>query len=522
MTNAQELPAPIVTLATDGILDPELAGSYLEIEVPTSDYLIPFAECTMRITGRTLQGTDVEWEYQDQLPGGHSGESLWFYCEKNIVEALRDGTAVFRYTIASSTSDEPVSSAALVLSIGEPATPGLLPPPEIADLVAGVVDSTLPRLLVTVPASGASLKDAKVTLTLRTEDSPLLLELSQLLKATPPMRAKDIVQETKQILDDLRATPFTFRGYPAAHDDMEVEASYEIVSPDGSTTSPSEATIFRIGTALGSAPLIDEADGDALDTGAFTGDAHITTEPSARVIAGLYYWAYVVSEVDGVETSYPVKLDGQVTQAEASGGLRIPLSRELLDILPDASTLRIQVSINLTGAQDPFDTVDFPEKTYTVTAAQSASWDLEDLVPAQITPIHVGGTLSFPLMDVYFEAARVAPATNIVSVEKFAYSSPGFYSGVVFYIGGPTGTATDNVIRITFKRTWGKVRFGVTSLDAPMVVTWYSTSGQTFTQTLPGGSPTVGHEAKCEMPGISSVVINPKDGIRMDCFEFHS
>jgi hypothetical protein len=525
MTSSQSLlPAPVVSLASGNSLDPDLVGAYLDIEVPTSAYLIPFARCTMRITGRSLQGTDIEWENEDQLSDGLSGESLWFYCAKNVVEELRGCAATFSYAIVSPASEDPADmpaqSAGLTLIVGELVA---LPPPEIADLVRDIVDSTLPRLLVTVPASGASLSNAMVTVTLRTDTPALFQELSQVLDLRPPVSARDVTQETKRILDNLKPLPFTLRGYPATHDDQEVDASYEIVSPDGTVTSVSESTIFRIGTPLGlNEPLIEEAEGEVLDIDSFVGDAHITTEPSERIQEGLFYWAYMASEGDGEPIFYPVKLDSQVTQDEADGGLRIPIAREILNLLPTASTLRVQIAINLTGTDDPFDTVDFPEKTYTVALAEEVTWDLDDLNPAQIPPIHVGQTMSFPLMDIVFVTAKVAPETNRIAVEEFAYSSPGYYSGVVLYIGGPTGTGTDNVVRIEFKRRWAKVRFALTSVDAPVLITWHTASGQTVQQTIPGGSPTVGHEAKCEMEGITAVVIEPKDGIRLDCFEFQS
>lgn len=525
MTHAQTLlPAPIVSLASEGGLDPDLVGPYLEIEVPASAALVPFAPCILRIEGRTLQGAEVEWEYQDQLSEENAGDSLWFYCTKDLVESLRSGSATFGYTIASpDDSDVPARSASLALVVGEFVAPEPLPPPEVGDLVNGIVDSTLPRLLVTVPASEASLAGATVTLTLRTDTPAFLEELSHILDISPPAAAKDVTQETKRIADALKPLPFVLRGYPARHDDQEVDATYEIVSPDGTTTLSSASTIFRIGTPLGlDEPLIEEAVGDVLAVDSFTGDAHIATKPSDRVKAGQVYWAYVASEGDGEPVFYPVKLDAQVTQAEADSGLRIPIPRELLDLLPAGSTLRVQIAINLNGTDDPFDTVDFPEKAYTIAVAESASWDLEDLEFLEIPPIHVGETMSFPLMDIVFVAAKISPASNRIAVEKFAYSSPGFYSGVVFYIGGPTGTGTDNVVRIEFKRRWAKARFGVTSVDAPLLLTWHSASGQTVQQTIPGGSPTAGHEAKCEMEDIDSVVIEAKDGIRLDCFEFQS
>lgn len=524
MTHAQALlPAPIVSLASGGGLDPELAGPYLEIEVPASAALVPFARCTLRIEGRTLQGGEVEWEYQDQLSEENAGDSLWFYCAKELVESLRSGSATFSYTIASPDgSDVPAQSASLEMVVGVLVVPDPLPPPEVGDLVTGIVDSALPRLLVTVPASEASLAGAMVTLFLRTDTPAFLQELSQVLDISPPATAKDITQETKRIADTLKPLPFVLRGYPATHHEQEVDASYEIVSPDGTTTSSSGSTVFHIGMPLGlEEPLIEEGVGEMLDVDSFTGDAHIATKPSERVKAGYIYWAYIASEGDGEPVLYPVKVDGQVTQAEADSGLRIPIARELLDLLPIGSTLRVQIAINLNGTDDPFDTVDFPEKTYTIAAAESASWDLEDLKFDEIPPIHAGETMSFPLLDVVFVAARVSPASNRVAVEQFAYSSPGYYSGTVFYIGAPTGTATDNVVRIDFKRRWAKVRFGVTSVDAPLLITWHSASGQTVQQTIPGGSPTAGHEAKCEMEGIDSVVIEAKDGIRLDCFEFH-
>lgn len=522
MTHAQTLlPAPIVPLANAGSLDPDLVGPYLEIEVPASAALVPFARCILRVEGRTLQGAEVEWESADQLSEENAGDSLWFYCTKDLVESLRNGSATFSYTIASPDgSDVPAHSASLEVTVGELVAPEPLPPPEVGDLVSGIVDSTLPRLLVTVPASEASLAGAKVILALRTDTPPFLKALSQVLAVSPPGATRDITQETKRIAVALTPLPFVLRGYPARHDDQEVDASYEIVLPDGTTTLSSDSTTFRIGTPLRlEEPLIEEAIGDVLEVDSFTGDAHIATNPSEVVKAGCIYWAYVASEGDGEPVFYPVRLDGQVTQAEADSGLRIPIPRELLDLLPIGSTLRVQIAINLSGTDDPFDTVDFPEKTYTIAQASRIYWDLEDLQFEEITPIHAGETLSFPLLDVVFVAAKVSPASNQVAVEHFPYSSPGYYSGMVFYIGGPTGTATDNVVRIDFKRRWAKVRFGVTSVDAPLLLTWHSASGQTVQQTIPGGSPTAGHEAKCEMKDIDSVVLEAKDGIRLDCFE---
>lgn len=525
MTHAQTLlSAPIVSLASGGSLDPDLVGPYLEIEVPASAALVPFARCILRIEGRTLQGAEVEWEYQDQLSEENAGDSLWFYCTKDLVESLRSGSAAFSYTIASPEGSEvPAQSASLEVVVGELVAPEPLPPPEVGDLVSGIVDSTLPRLLVTVPASEASLAGAMVTLALSTDTPAFLKELSRVLDMPPPGAVKDITRETKRIADALKPLPFVLRGYPARHDDQEIDASYEIVSPDGTTTLSSESTIFRTGTPLGlEEPLIEEAVGDVLTVDSFTGAAHIATKPSERVKAGQVYWAYVVSEGDGEPVLYPVEIGGQVTQTEANRGLRIPIRRELLDLLPTGSTLRVQIAINLNGTDDPFDAVDFPEKTYTIAAAEKVSWDLEDLQFEEITPIHVGETMSFPLLDIVFVAAKVSPASNKVAVEQFAYSSPGYYSGTVFYIGASTGTATDNVVRIDFKRRWAKVRFGVTSVDAPLLLTWHSASGETVQQTIPGGSPTAGHEAKCEMEGIDSVVIEAKDGVRLDCFEFQS
>lgn len=530
MPDSPTLPAaPVVSLASGGHLDPALVGPYLEIEVPASAALVPFGRCTLRIVGRKLQGADVEWEYQDQLCEGHAGDSLWFYCAREVVETLRDGTSTFSYTIATPVSDDAgcaettVQSDCLVLIVGELVAPEPLPPPEVADLVRGIVDSTLPRLLVTVPASAASLPGAMVTLTLRTDSPARVREFAQVLKTAPLALAKDVTQETKRILDSLEPVPFIFRGYPGTHDGHEVDASYRIVSPDGTTTSDSESAVFLIGTPLGlDEPFIEEGEGDVLDLDSFTGDAHIATEPHERVKEGLFYWAYIASETDGEPVFYPVKLDGQVTRDEVDRGLRIPIPRDTLDLLAPASTLRVQIAINLTGTDDPFDTVDFPEKVYTVAFAEKVSWDLEDLDPAQIPAIHVGETMSFPLMDVIFVAARISPAGNRVAVEQFAYSSPGYYSGVVFYIGAPTGTATDNVVRIEFKRRWSKARFALTSVDAPVLLTWHTASGQTLQQTIPGGSPTVGHEARCELEGIDAVTIEAKDGIRLDCFEFES
>lgn len=517
------LPAPVVLLANDGRLDPDKVDRYLEIEVPTSASLVPFARCTLRIPDTNPQCTDDTWNNPDQLSEGRDGESLWFYLAKNVVEALRGTIATFSYDIVSHAedgtepADVPVKSASTTLIVGKLES---LPRPKIADLDQGVVDSTLPRLLVTVPESVASLTNAMVTVTLRADPLALARELSQVLNVMPPVSSKDVTQETKGIVDDLEALPFAFRGYPATHHDHEVDASYEIVLPNG-TTLASESVTFHIGTPLGlNEPLIEEAIDGVLDIDSFAGDAHITTEPNERVTAGLFYWAYIASEGDGEPTLYPLAVASAVTQDEVDGGLRISITREILNLLPAASTLRVQIAINLAGTDDPFDTVDFPASTYTVAVAEAISWDLDDLNPAQIPPIHVGQTMSFPLMDIVFVAARIAPETNRIAVEQFAYSSPGYYSGVVLYIGGVTGTATDNVVRIEFKRRWGKVRFALTSVDAPLRVTWHAASGETVGQTIPGGSPTAGHEARCELEGIEAVVIEPKDGIRLDCFEF--
>lgn len=519
-------PAPNIALANGGVLDPDGVKEYLEIELPTGPHLVSFARCTMRIRGLTSGGETVLWEFKSQVSEGHAEESQWFYCEKPFVDSLRGGMAVVRYTVvapsdATAPAGFPLESEGLVVGIGQPAQPVTPPPPEIGGLVAGLVDSDLPRLLATVPTSAASVEDAAVTLTLHVDDPAFFQGLSQVLKRPPPLRARDTVEETKRIEDDLAPLSFIFRGYPATHEAQDVAASYVIVSADG-TSSASAATTFRIGASLGvEPPVIEEANGEVLAIDSFTGDAHVKTQPSARIKENMYYWVYAMSEVDGEQSFYPVALEGQVTLEESNAGMRFPISREFLTSLPAGAALTMQIAVNLSGGNDPFDTVDFPTRTYEIAVAQQASWDLEDQDPAMVAPIKVGGTLSFPLMDIYFSIARISPATNWVGLERFAYSSPGFYSGVVLYIGGPTGTATDNVVELRFKRRWNSVRFALTSVDAEVVITWHTESGNTLQQRIPGGQPTLGHEAKCQLQGITKAVIEAKDGIRLDCFEFH-
>jgi len=303
------------------------------------------------------------------------------------------------------------------------------------------------------------------------------------------------------------------------------------VTFDGSTTRDAAVafptkTLTIVKQAPLKRPIIEEAVGDDLDPSSFTDAAHIKTEPDSRVTTGLYYWATVVSTAGGTDISYPVASGERVTAGDAANGIRIPIGRDILDILPGGSTLTVRVSINLEGNDDPFDAVPYPERTYNVRRPYwTVEWDLEDA--GSPAPVKAPGRLELRYMDITFAVAHVRPSENTVGIENFNYSMPDYFGGKVLYIGAPPDVPNDNLVHIIFRLSWKEVRFAMTSVYQPVEVTWLTWLDHTYQpigspQIVPGGDATKGYDVRSPLLGplVKGVTIRSKDVIRLDYFKF--
>ena len=740
------LDKPIVAIANAGVLDPDqIPGNELEIEAPGGQYHVAFASCSMRIEGITSDAEEVAWEYTDEVPGNHPGESMWFYCPREFIESLINRPARFSYTVqppsrrvagpSEGLGSKPIYSDVLQLYIGQTGAPGKLPAPIVSDLVDGVLDPTLLRLLVTVPSSSASVTGATVTLTLQADDT---------------------VTEIKRVLEPSTPLSFTLRGYPANHDGQDVAASYTILSPDGQDTSQSDATAFRVGSPVRfNEPIVDAAAGGTLDPFAasppiivrpaadagltaadvylvstenaagnplyrsalmngsvasvsvppsaftpclgstcrvkyevtrdgrtypstklplnvaairdnddrlvrvivtegpdreldlssFVGDASFTvapwvwmhagqrywitcrgkaedgtpvpdlpiapgaevtssevsagltgvirrswldqlgegstlaialavtfdgsnqvddavafrvteltivkqppfkapvvleavgdtvnptdsmtiaTEPHPRVRTGMYYWASVVLVLpSGQEIDYPIASRERITNSDETDGVRLTVPQAIRDQLSLGQSMTVQFSVNLKNLDDPFDATPYPERKYKI-GFWTATWDLEDQDPALVPPIGPGQALYFPLMIVRFLSAAINPDANRIGLERFGYTLPDYFDGVVLYIGAPPGVPNENSTLITFNRSWSEVRFAMTSLNHDVDVEWQNAQGYILQrETVKGGDPAEAHDVQFAFrsAAISRVVIQSRDVIRLDFFKFRA
>ncbi|WP_249673467.1 hypothetical protein [Pseudomonas abieticivorans] len=115
------------------------------------------------------------------------------------------------------------------------------------------------------------------------------------------------------------------------------------------------------------APAISEADAtDVLDLGTFQGDATVTVAKWPRSATGQRVWLEAHGTLASNNAAIRIELlTRQITQNEATNGLRVAFSRNTLESLKEGTlTLKLWVAYN--GATSSTEALAFPEATFTL------------------------------------------------------------------------------------------------------------------------------------------------------------
>ncbi|KAF1007324.1 MAG: hypothetical protein GAK28_01963 [Luteibacter sp.] len=273
-------------------------------------------------------------------------------------------------------------------------------------------------------------------------------------------------------------------------------------------------------------PTIDGITDPGLETGSLLNPSHVQTAPHDVLVAGRYCWATVINE-DGPNS--PILEAHRITQNEQTSGLDAPFDPTDLknqDDFPVGSTIKLLVTVNITGGQTPYppgDMVTFPVREYIVEATPSEwdfEWGFENATDKG--PVGPGEYISGPHnIRFRFDKANLLPEDNSMAIEPFEHSGPG-YGGDVLRMGSPESKLHDNTFAVVFLRTCSKAQFVLTSVDNDVEINWLDVAGDPIgdTITVPGGEPTEGYvvtspEAAMDQR-IASVTIHAIDIIRMD------
>lgn len=169
-----KLPAPIVPAANGSELDP-FTGTPRDIEIHVpfdAKQMFQGDSVTMYVVG-TRGAVTRYWEDAITLSSGDLQDPISFYCPADVLQAVENGAASFRYVVSSpklatrgsfgiqATSRE---SETLTLQIRRAGAQPDLPPPIVVDVTDGVLDPELSRTRVQIPNSAATLPGKQVTL----------------------------------------------------------------------------------------------------------------------------------------------------------------------------------------------------------------------------------------------------------------------------------------------------------------------------------------------------------------------
>ncbi|WP_282349749.1 hypothetical protein [Pseudomonas sp. PS01301] len=117
---------------------------------------------------------------------------------------------------------------------------------------------------------------------------------------------------------------------------------------------------FRPGTLK--PPRIEQAAGNLLDLNTFTGDGIVVVDPWPFITAGQTFWLRVHGTLDdGDPYSERLATPYTVQTSEVTSGIRRVVERRLLLRLENASTLRVELKVDLSGTALESAATSFPE-----------------------------------------------------------------------------------------------------------------------------------------------------------------